>query len=46
VVGRECFAKTDIGENGQACATMVCDSVKDGELVENYLNGEVAGGNG
>jgi len=35
-----------MGENGETCATVVSDSVKDGESIENHPNGEVVGGNG
>jgi len=33
-----------MGENGETYATMVHDSAKDGELVENHPHGVAAGG--
>jgi len=39
------FSKTNMGKNGETCALVVSDSIKDGESIENYPNGEAAGGN-
>jgi len=34
-----------MGKDGENCALVVSDLVKDGESIENYPNGEAAGGN-
>jgi len=41
----KCSTETDIGVNGETCATMVSNSAKNGKSTENNTHGVVVGSN-